>query len=145
MTLNKKLLKGWFYTVLSFVVLVSPTLILFLANYDQWVTTQEATKISMGVLIGLLYAIMVMRGALKEVSPKVATLLSMFTFLAIVWFLDSVIADLFWVILSTIIGYIFYIFVSSIGGKHLVEYRAYRDEKVRITAREEASEDIIGV
>lgn len=145
MTLNRKLLKGWLYTVLSFVVLVSPTLILFLVNYEQWVTQQEATKISMGVLIGLLYAIMVMRGALKEVNAKIATLLSMFTFLAIVWFLDSVIEDLFWVILSTIIGYIFYIFVSSIGSKHLVEYRAYRDEKVRVIARQEAEEDIIGV
>lgn len=143
MILNK-LLKGYLFTILSFVVLITPTLVLFGLNYDQWVVG-DSTKISMGVLIGLLYAIMVMRGALKEISVKFATLLSMFTFLAIVWFLDSVIEDLFWVILSTIIGYVFYIGVSSIGQKHLVEHKAYRDEKVRVTARKEASDDIIGV
>lgn len=99
----------------------------------------------MGVLIGLLYAIFVMRGALKEVSVKIATLLSMFTFLAIVWFLESVIQDLFWVILSTIVGYIFYIFVSTIGERHMNEYKAYKDEKVRVQARQEANDDLIGV
>lgn len=145
MTLNKKLLKGWLYTFASFVVLVTPTLVLFLINREEWVTQQEATKISMGVLLGLLYAIFVMRGALKEISVKIATLLSMFTFLAIVWFLESVIQDLFWVILSTIVGYIFYIFVSTIGERHMNEYRAYRDERVRVQARQEANDDLMGV
>lgn len=144
-TLNKKLLKGWLYTLASFVVLVTPTIVLFIINRDEWVTQQEATKISMGVLLGLLYAIFVMRGALKEVSVKIATLLSMFTFLAIVWFLESVIQDLFWVILSTIVGYIFYIFVSIIGERHMNEYKAYRDEKVRVQARQEANDDLMGV
>jgi hypothetical protein len=145
MILNSKLLKGYIFTILSFIVLITPTLVLFGVNYDQWVVSGESTKISMGVLIGLLYAIMVMRGALKEVSAKFATLLSMFTFLAIVWFLDSVIEDLFWVILTTIIGYIFYIGVSTIGQRHLAEHKAYQDEKVRVKARQEAQDDIMGV
>ena len=145
MTLSKKLLKGWLYTFSSFVLLVAPTIILFIINRDEWVVQGEATKISLGVMIGLLYAVFVMRGALKEVNAKIATLLSMFTFLAIVWFLESVIEDLFWVVLTTIIGYIFYMIISSIGNKHLVEYKAYRDEKVRVVARQEAEDDIVGV
>lgn len=143
-TLNKKLLKGWLFTILSFIALISPTLILFGANYEQWVSG-DSTKISMGVLLGLLYAVLVMQGALKEVSVKAATLVSMFTFLAIVWFLDSVIEDLFWVILSVIVGYIFYIFISNIGQRNMIEYKAYRDEKVRVSVRQEAEDDIIGV
>lgn len=145
MTLNKKLVRGWLYSCLSFVFLVSPTLILFIVNYDQWVTQQEATKISIGVLIGLLYTIFVMRGALKEVSTKAATLVSMFTFLAIVWFLDTILEDLFWVILSVIVGYIFYIFIANIGQRHMMEYKAYKDEKVRVAVRKETQDDLMGV
>lgn len=144
MTLNKKLLKGWLYTSLSFVALISPTLLLFAVNYNQWVVG-DSTKISIGVMIGLLYAILVMRGALKEVSVKAATLVSMFTFLAVVWFLDTIIEDLFWVILSVIVGYSFYIVIANIGQKHMTEYKAYRDEKIRVEVRKEAKDDLMGV
>lgn len=144
MTLNKKYIKGLLYNIASFAVLITPTAFLFLINRDQWVEG-DATKISIGVLIGLLYAILVMRGALKEVSPRIATLLSMFTFLAIVWFLGSIIQDLFWVILSIIIGYIFYMFIAMIGERHMQEYKAYKDEKVRVKVRQENNDDIMGV
>lgn len=144
MTLNKKLLKGWLYTSFSFVALISPTVILFAVNYNQWVVG-DSTKISIGVMIGLLYAILVMRGALKEVSVKAATLVSMITFLAIVWFLDTIIEDLFWVILSVIIGYSFYIVIANIGQRHMMEYKSYRDEKIRVAVRQEAKDDLMGV
>ena len=145
MTLSKKYIKGLLYNIASFVVLITPTAFLFLINREQWVVQGEATKISIGVLIGLLYAILVMRGALKEVSPRIATLLSMFTFLAIVWFLGSIIQDLFWVILSVIIGYIFYMFIAMIGERHMQEYKAYKDEKVRVAVRQENNDDLMGV
>jgi putative effector of murein hydrolase LrgA (UPF0299 family) len=99
----------------------------------------------MGAMLGMLYAIIVMRGALKEISPKTATLMSMFVFLGIIWFLDSIVEDLFWVVLSVILGYIMYIIVSSIGQQNINEYKSYKDEKTRIKARKEAQEDIVGV
>jgi hypothetical protein len=139
------MVKGVFYTILSFIALVSPTISLFILNYDVWVVSGESTKISIGVMIGMLYTILIMRGALKEVSPKIATLFSMFVFLAVVWFLESIISDLFWVIFSTIIGYSLYIIVSSIGNRNLTEYKSFRDEKVRIKVRQEAKEEISGV
>lgn len=142
--MNKKLVRGWLFTVLSFVLLILPTVALFIANYEVWVQN-DAVKISMGVMIGMLYALLVMRGALKEVSPKFATLTSMFVFLAIVWFLDSIINDLFWIITSVIIGYILYMGLSSIGQRQLNEYKSYRDEKVRVRARQEAQDDFLGV
>jgi len=145
MKLNKRMVKGVFYTILSFIALVSPTISLFILNYDVWVVSGESTKISIGVMIGMLYTILIMRGALKEVSPKIATLFSMFVFLAVVWFLESIISDLFWVIFSTIIGYSLYIIVSSIGNRNLTEYKSFRDEKVRIKVRQEAKEEISGV
>jgi len=144
MMMNKKLVRGWFLTFLSFILLISPTTFLFIANYEVWVQ-DDAVKISMGAMLGMLYAIIVMRGALKEVSPKTATLMSMFVFLGIIWFLDSIVEDLFWVVLSVILGYIMYIIVSSIGQQNINEYKSYKDEKTRIKARKEAQEDIVGV
>ena len=142
--MNKKLVRGWFLTFLSFILLISPTTFLFIANYEVWVQ-DDAVKISMGAMLGMLYAIIVMRGALKEVSPKTATLMSMFVFLGIIWFLDSIVEDLFWVVLSVILGYIMYIIVSSIGQQNINEYKSYKDEKTRIKARQEAKDDVIGV
>lgn len=142
--MNKKRVRGVLLTLLSFILLITPTITIFVLNYEVWVQ-DDAVKISMGAMIGMLYAMLIMRGALKEISVKFATLLSMFVFLAIVWFLDSIIQDLFWVILSVIVGYIMYMVVSSIGHRDLVDYKAYRDEKVRVQARQEAQDDVLGV
>lgn len=143
--LNKKFLKGIFISILSFVLLILPTVILFMVNYESWVVSGESTKISIGAMLGLLYAVFVMKGAFKDISPKIATLISMGIFISIVWFLDSIMQDLFWVLLSVMIGYTFYIVVSSIGKRELDQYKSYRDEKSRIYARKEAQEDILGV
>ena len=143
--LNKKFLKGIFISILSFVLLILPTVILFMVNYESWVVSGESTKISIGAMLGLLYAVFVMKGAFKDISPKIATLISMGIFISIIWFLDSIMQDLFWVLLSVMIGYIFYIVVSSIGKRELDQYKSYRDEKSRIYARKEAQEDILGV
>lgn len=143
--MNKKLLSGYIYTSISFVVLILPTIILFGINYDDWVVNGETTRISLGAILGLLYAIVIMSGALKEISPKVATLGSMIVFLMVIWFFESVIQDLFWVVLSVIIGYVMYMGISSIGQRQLNEYKAYKDEKIRVAVRKEAQDEIIGV
>jgi hypothetical protein len=143
---KRKLLVGYLLTSLSFLVLILPTIALFIVNYDIWVSvSSETTKISLGVMLGMLYAIFVMNGALKEISPKIATLISMIVFLMIIWFLESVIQDLFWVVLSVIVGYVLYIGVSSIGLRQINEYKTYKDEKIRMAVRKQAQEDIMGV
>lgn len=144
-SMKNKLLTGYIFTSLSFVVLILPTIILFGINYEDWVVSGETTKISLGAILGLLYAIFVMNGALKEISPKVATLGSMIVFLMIVWFLESVIQDLFWVILSVIVGYIFYMGISTIGQRQLNEYKVFKEEKIRVSVRKQAQDDILGV
>ena len=142
---KRKLLSGYLLTSLSFVVLILPTIILFAINYEDWVVSGETTKITLGAMLGMLYAIFVMNGALKEISPKIATLISMVVLLMVIWFLESVIQDLFWVVLSVIVGYMLYIAISSIGQRQINEYKTYKDEKVRMAVRKQAQEDIMGV
>lgn len=141
----KKLWLGYGLTGLSFVGLILPTVILFAVNYNDWVVQGETTKISLGAMLGMVYAIFVMNGALKELNPKLATLISMVVVLFIVWFLESVIQDLFWVILSVIGGYVIYMSISAIGANQLLEYKIYKDEKIRAKVRKQAQDEIIGV
>lgn len=143
--MNKKLFAGVVYTGLSFVAMILPTVILFAINYEEWVVSGETTKISLGAMLGLIYAVFVMNGALKEISPKIATLISMVVFLMVIWFLESVIQELFWVVLSVIGGYVLYIGISALGQRQLNEYRVYKEEKIRVQVRKQAQEDIMGV
>ena len=142
---KKKIFLGYFIVFLSILSLFIPLTCLFIHNYDIWVK-QDATKITMGVMLGLIYAIFVLKGALKEISSKLATLLSMAVFAGVVWFLDSMIKDLFVVILMIIIGYVLYLILSTIGNRMIKNGNVYREEKIRTKARREAREDeMLGV
>jgi hypothetical protein len=143
--MNKNLIKGILYNTLSIISLFFPIAILFIIKWDEWVTVQESIKVSMGAIIGLGYAIFVMRGALKDMAPKTATLISMSTFLIIIWFFDSLLNDLFWIVLALICGYVLYIIISYIGQKHIESFYISKDEKIRVKIRKEANDDLIGV
>ncbi len=145
-SMNKKLYRGYLLTMLSFLALVTPTLILFLINFDTYIVSSgETTKISLGAMIALIFALFVMNGAFKEMNTRFATLISMSVFLIIIWFLESIIKDLFWVTLSVIVGYVGYIIISSFGKSQLTEYNIYKDEKLRAKVRKQAQDEIIGV
>jgi len=99
----------------------------------------------MGVMIGLFYILLVMKGALKDIDKRITTLVSMLVMLGVVWFIDDIIADLFWIIASGIIGYVLYLILYLFGKKDLDYYKAYRNEKARVVARQETSNIIEGV
>lgn len=140
--MNKKLLNGILYTIFSILGLALPTLILIYIKRDEWITVETGTSISIGVMIGLAYVLLLMRGALKDIDKRIVTLLSMFVFLGIVWFIDAIIADLFWIISSAIVGYILYLILSLIGRKDLNYYKSYKDERARVYARNEVNQEI---
>lgn len=142
---KKKLFWGYLLALLSFLFLIAPTLILFLINFDTYVVSGETTKISLGAMIALIFALFVMNGAFREMNTRFATLISMVVFLIIIWFLESIIKDLFWVTLSIIVGYVFFIIISSLGKTQINEYNIYKDEKLRAKVRKQTQDEIIGV
>jgi hypothetical protein len=143
--MNKKLFGGYLLTILSFLVLVTPTLILFFINYDTYIVSGETTKISLGAMLGIIFTLFIMNGAFRELNTRVATLISMIVFLIIIWFLESIIKDLFWVTLSVIVGYVFYLIISSFSKTQINEYNIYKDEKIRAKIRKQAQDEIVGV
>ena len=62
--------------------------------------------------------------------------------LVVVWCFDSIITDLFWIILSSIIGYVLYLVLNIIGKRDLVYYKDYRSESARVMARKDAAEAV---
>lgn len=144
--MSKKLFKGILFSFLSIVVLVLPLGVLFYFRYDEWVVYGESTQVVTGVVIGLVYAVLVIKGALKSISSKISALINMFVVLIIIWFLDSIMDDLFWIVLAMNVGYILFLIVSAIAQSYLEYNKAYRNERARIQARKEINEDeIIGV
>jgi hypothetical protein len=143
--MNKKLFNGYLLTILSFLVLVTPTLILFFINYETYIVSGETTKISLGAMLGLIFTLFIMNGAFRELNTRIATLVSMIVFLIIIWFLESIIKDLFWVTLSVIVGYVFYLITSSFSKTQINEYNIYKDEKIRAKIRKQAQDEIVGV
>ena len=132
--MTKKYVFGVLLNIAAIIFFFVPFAILFIVRYDSWVTT-ETTKISVGVMLGLFYAILVLRGALKQMSPKLTTIISMGVFLALLWFFDSIINDLFFIVFSVMIGYILFIGLNSWGKRQIEIAKIYKDETVRVVAR----------
>lgn len=140
--MTKKYIFGVVLNLFAVIMFFVPFGILFFAKYDEWVTVAEGTSISAGVMIGLVYGILVLRGALKDMSPKITTLISMGVFLAVVYFLDSIMSDLFWIVLSLMGGYVFFLIFSAWGKRTIELAKIYGDEKMRVVAR---TDDISGI
>jgi len=138
--MKKKLLRGAVLTFLSFVFMFLPFAVLFFFRRDDWLA-EGGTSIVIGVMIGLAYGMLVMKGALKEISRNASVLISMSIVIGVVWFLDGIMDDLFWVLCSLLVGYILFIIMSVIGLRDIELYKTYKNERVRMVARTSAQSD----
>jgi len=126
---------------------------IFLVGFEvAWVYLHRSTyfvsgvdKLSSGAMIAIVFIILLMRGAFESANKKFKTVIVLGFLLAIVWFLEPIIKDLFWIILWAIVGYVIYILFSSIGEHNMKYYRAYKDESSRVYARKEANSQIDGI
>lgn len=138
--MKKRKIRGIVFSALAYIFLFAPTVVLFIVNKELYIQ-ENVTKLSMGAMVGAVYAVMILRGALKEVDKKLSTILTMAILLAITWLLDAVLADLFWFIFSFLIGYSLYALFISIARVELDYTREYRREYARIEAREDVKLD----
>ena len=141
---KKRIVLGYFLLFLSIIVLIAPVSGLFIHNREIWIE-QDATKLSMGLIVGLIYGLFVIKGALKEISPKAGALLSMGVFAVIIKLFDSIIASLFVIVLALMAGYVGYIILSTIGSRLISDNKIYREERIRVKARKTSENDCLGV
>lgn len=139
--LKNKFFMGWLFTITSLVLLVTPNMIWFYINRETYFE-HGTTRLSIGAMLTLVYILALLKGAFKEIDKRLSTMISMCVFLAIVWFFDMIISDLYWIVLCGIIGYLFYLVFALVGSTHLEHHKAYKDEKMRVRARTEVNDDL---
>jgi len=141
--MRSKMIWGWIFTIIGVIMFFAPFVALFIVKQNEWVERANSDEITVGVIIGLMYAILALRGALKSVSPRVTTLITMVVFVSIFYFLDSIMNDLFWISLAVLAGYVFFWAFTAIGGRLREVAKIYADEGVKIKARKEAEESTL--
>lgn len=134
--MKKKLIFGWLFRIFAMMFLITPLLILAITRKDEWFI-HGANKVSIGFIIALLFAFMLLKGAFKNLDQRFTTIITLLTFSVIVWLLDTIIDDMFWILICATIGYVVYLIVDSLGISLLNKYKVYSQEHIRQQAREE--------
>lgn len=132
--MKKKLIRGVILEIFSFLALMIPLVILTIINKDKWFI-HGADKISIGFIIALIFAILLLKGAFKNVDNRLTTLGTLFVLLILVWCFQTIMDDLFWIILCSIIGYAAYLLINIFARKDLLYVKEYKSEKARMDAR----------
>lgn len=138
--MKKKLIRGIILEIVSFLALLIPMVILTIINKDKWFI-HGADKISIGFIIALIFAILLLKGAFKNVDNRLTTLGTLFVLLILVWCFQTIMDDLFWVILCSIFGYAAYLLVNLFARKDLLYVKEYKSEKARMDARLDAKKE----
>jgi hypothetical protein len=137
----KKKLLGILLTTLSFVALVMPILILMIYKRNEWFAVSvDTTKVSIGFIVALVFALCLLKGAFKELDKRFCTIFALGIVAVITWLLEAIIQDITIVLIAAIIGYILYIVINSFGKKELNYVKEFNSERARVDARREAQE-----
>ena len=106
----KKLVVGRLFQVLAFIGLIMPFCLLLLIKKDIYFKTATDTlKISLGVMIGMAYALILIIKALSEINKYVKPLVTLVVITLITFLFQSIIKDLFLILLTLVIGYILFL------------------------------------
>lgn len=139
--MKKRLVRGVLLEIISFLALLIPIFILTLINKDKWFI-HGADKISLGFIIALIFAVLLLKGAFKNVDNRLTTIGVLFVLLILVWCFQTIMDDLFWVILCSIFGYGAYLLVNIFARKDLNYVKEYKSEKARMDARLDAKKAV---
>lgn len=133
--MTKKYILGILLYVLSFVLLITPIIFLFILKRDTYFVDGQGTDITIGGMVGIGYALLLVTGVFKDIDKSFSRLLGMIIVLVVVWFLEAILSDLFWIVLAGIIGYVLYLGLSSWAKYNLNYAREYINERARVDAR----------
>lgn len=139
--MKNKLIKGVILEIISFILLVAPLGILIWVNNEKWIQSQfQGQKLGFGFILAVVFILCLLRGAFKDLDKRLTTVMSLAVMLVFVWCIDSIIQDLKWIILCSIIGYICYIVVNSFAKYYLNYVKNYNAEKAHIDARNDVED-----
>ena len=71
----KRKFKGILLTAISFVALIMPLLILMVWKRNEWFAVKiDTTKVSVGFIIALIFALCMLKGAFKDLDNRFTTI-----------------------------------------------------------------------
>lgn len=127
---------GVIFRLLAIILLLAPLAALTYLNQETWFYSDDAVKkLSVGFIITLMFALMLLKGAFKNLDKRLVGLITLSVFTFVVWMFDSIINDLIWILLCSIIGYVSYLIFDTIGIRLIEVGKEYQHEKIRIKAR----------
>lgn len=124
-----------YWTLLSLLLLIGPLLGWVIARRDIYFSDGEQTKIGIGFFITLAFILAALKGAFKNYSQTLNTIIWLGVFLAISWFLQSILNDLFWILLMSICGYLMYMPFEYLAKINKRKADVVLDEKVKQEVR----------
>ena len=135
----RRRIRGILLTALSFIALILPLAIVCLWKRDVWFAVRvETTKVSIGFILALIFALCMLNGAFKELDNRFTTIFTLGIIAVVTWLMDSIIQDLTIILIAAIIGYGLYLIINSFGKRDLDYVKEFTNERARMDARNEA-------
>lgn len=135
----RRRIRGILLTALSFITLILPLAIVCLWKRNEWFAAQvETTKVSIGFIIALIFALCLLNGAFKSLSNNFTTIFTLGIFAVVTYLMDSIIQDLTIILIAAMIGYGLYLIINSFGKRDLDYVKEFTNERARMDARNEA-------
>lgn len=138
--MKTRLIRGIILTIISLLALIIPLGILIINKRDVWFA-HGVDKLGLGFIIALIAAILLLKGAFKNLDKRIVSLGTLAVLLILVWCFDSILDDLFWVLICCIIGYGCYLVIDIFARKDLLYVKEYKSERARMDARYDAKKE----
>lgn len=132
--------QGVLFTAIALLFLVIPEAVLFYINRDVYFIDNQGGDIAVGGMLLIVFTLMLVFGAFKNIEPLFSGVFSLGVILAITYFFNSILSDLFNIVLAGLIGYIGFAIFFKIAQRKFEYAKSYRTEKARIQARKDFEE-----
>ena len=126
------------FGLISFILLVAPIGGWIIYKRDEYFASSVADKMSIGLIIALLFVVSMLVGAFKQIEKRITVVITLAIFYVLAMFLEPIIDDLRWVLLCALIGYVAYLPLWGLAKRDWNYHKVYNNEKVKIQARKEA-------
>ena len=85
----------------------------------------------------LTFALLIVKGAFAKIEPNTKIVINLFILILIVWFMETVLNDLFIILVASVVGYIMYIPFNIIATKNGRRATVLEDELIKEEVKKE--------
>lgn len=134
--MKNKLILGRLLQLFSVISLVLPLIILLIWKKDVYFVEKDSgLSISIGVVVGVIYFLLLAIGILASVDKLIKPLITISVITIITYLLDSIMFDLLYFLVAITIGYFIFYILQKISAPFILYGKEYNLQKVREQAK----------